>query len=122
MQRVKGAYWYDGEYNNVLFNTPAVVDDRVSFTGASTFTVSVLPNNCGVRLRRRSDKVNSQQRANVFGGGLLVKELPWYSVDYEKTHRDIRWFDSGFEISKAYTQGKAKVRIRIEFVDSKTAS
>jgi hypothetical protein len=50
----------------------------------------------------------------------LVTERPWYSVDYEKTYRNIRWFDSDFEIPKAYTQGKHKIKIRIEFVSSKT--
>jgi hypothetical protein len=120
IRRVHGAYWYDGEYNNVLFKTPAIEDDGVSFNGAGTFVVSILPNNRGVRLRRRSDKENNRQQARVFIDGRLVTERPWYSVDYEKVYRNIRWFDSDFEIPEAYTQGKDKISIRIEFVSSKT--
>jgi hypothetical protein len=120
VQRVKGAYWYDGEFNNVLFKTPATVDDGVSFTGSSTFTVAISPENRGVRLRRRCDKENNRQEARVFIDGRLVTERPWYSVDYEKTYRDIRWFDSDFDVPEKYTRGKSKITIRIEFVSSKT--
>jgi hypothetical protein len=120
VQRVRGAYWYDGEFNDVLFKTPAIFDDGVSCTGTSTFIVSILPGNCGIRLRRRCDKSNNQQLARVFVDGRLVIERPWYSVDYEKTYRNIRWFDADFEIPEAYTQGKDRIKIRIEFVSSKT--
>lgn len=120
VQRTNGAYWYDGEYNNVLFKTPATVDDGVSFTGDSTFTVAVSPDNQGIRLRRRSDKANNRQEARVFIDGQLVTERPWYTVDYEKTYRNIRWVDSDFEVPKKYTQGKSRVTVRIEFVSSAT--
>jgi len=116
VRRVKGAYWYDGEFNNVLFKTPAIEDDGVSFTGSSTFTVSISPTNEGIRLRRRSDKANNRQEARVYVDGRLVTERPWYSVDYEKTYRDIRWFDSDFEVPASYTKGKSQVTIRIEYV------
>lgn len=120
VQRLQRAYWYDGEFNNVLFKTPAIVDDGVSFTGQSTFIVTISRDNCGVRLRRRCDKENNRQRAHVFIDGRLVTERPWYSVDFEKTYRDIRWFDSDFEIPETYTKGKSKITVRIKFVDSKT--
>ena len=122
MRRVRGAYWYDGEFNDVLFKAPAIPDAGVSFTGASAFTISILPDNCGVRLRRRCDKANNRQRANVFVDGRLVTERPWYSVDYENTYRKIRWLDSDFEIPKGYTEGKNKISIRIEFVSSETGT
>jgi hypothetical protein len=120
VQRTKGAWWYDGEFNNVLFKTPAIVDDGVSFTNSSTFDVTISPDNQGVRLRRRCDKENNRQEARVFVDGRLVAERPWYSVDYEKTYRDIRWFDSDFEIPPSYTKGKSKITVRIEFVSSET--
>jgi hypothetical protein len=120
VQRTNGAWWYDGEYNNVLFKTPAIVDDGVSFTNSSTFTVAILPDNRGVRLRRRCDKENNRQEARVFVDGQLVTERPWYSVDYEKTYRGIRWVDSDFEVPAKYTRGKSKINVRIEFVGSKT--
>lgn len=120
IQRLQGAYWYDGEFNNVLFKTPAIVDDGVSFTGESSFTVSISPDNRGVRLRRRCDKNNNRQQARVFIDGILVTERPWYSVDFEKTYRGIRWLDSDFEVPETYTKGKSKITVRISFIDSKT--
>jgi hypothetical protein len=32
-------WWYDSEYNNVLFQTPAIVDDGISY-----WVYSYLPN------------------------------------------------------------------------------
>jgi len=120
VNQVHGTYWYDGEFNNVLFKTPAIVDDGLSFIGSSTFTVAISPDNRGVRLRRRCDKENNRQRAMVFIDGQMVTERPWYSVDYEKTYRNIRWFDSDFEVPENYTRGKNKITVRIEFVSSKS--
>ena len=120
VEPVQGNWWYDGEFNNVLFKTPATADSGVSFTNSSTFTVAISPDNRGVRLRRRCDKANNRQEARVYIDGRLVTERPWYSVDYEKTYRGIRWFDSDFEVPKSYTQGKSKITVRIEFVSSQT--
>jgi hypothetical protein len=120
VQRRQGEYWYDGEFNNVLFNTPAIADDGVSFTRSSTFRIAISPRNQGIRLRRRTDKENNRQRANVFIDGRLVTERPWYSVDHEKTYRGIRWFDSDYDVPAAYTKGKSQVTVRLEFVSSKT--
>jgi Protein of unknown function (DUF2961) len=120
VQRTNGDWWYDGEYNNVLFKTPPTVDDGVSFTNNCTFNVSISPDNQGVRLRRRADKANNRQEARVYIDGQLVTERPWYSVDYEKTYRGIRWFDSDFEVPAKYTKGRYKINVRIEFVGSQT--
>ncbi|HTV39738.1 MAG TPA: DUF2961 domain-containing protein [Candidatus Sulfotelmatobacter sp.] len=115
-----GDWWYDGEFNNVLFKTPAIADDGVSFTNSSTFRVSISPDNQGVRLRRRSDKANNRQEARVFIDGQLVTERPWYTVDYEKAFKNIRWFDSDFDVPAKYTKGKSRITVRIEFVSSET--
>ena len=115
-----GNWWYDGEFNNVLFKTPAIADDGVSFTNSNTFTVAISTDNQGVRLRRRSDKANNRQEARVFIDGQLVTERPWYTVDYEKAYRNIRWFDSDFEVPAKYTRDKNKINVRIEFVSSET--
>ena len=120
VEPVKGDWWYDGEFNNVLFKTPAITDGGFSFTGSSAFTVSISPENRGVRLRRRTDKANNRQEARVYIDGQLVTERPWYSVDFEKTYRDIfAGFDSDFfEIPKRYTAGKSHINVRVEFVNS----
>lgn len=120
VRRVRGEWWYDGELNNVLFKTPAIADDGASFTNSSAFTVAILPDNCGVRLRRRCDKANNRQEARVYIDGQLVAERPWYSVDYEKTYRGIRWFDSDFQVPERYTRGKSKLNVRVEFVGSQS--
>ena len=120
VQPETGSWWYDGEFNNVLIRTPAITDDGVSFTNSSTFTVAISPDNQGVRLRRRTDKANNRQEARVFIDGQLVTERPWYSVDYEKTYRGIRWFDSDFEVPANYTKGKSKITVRIELVSSES--
>jgi hypothetical protein len=114
-----GMYWYDGEFNNVLFKTPPIEDDGVSLTGYSQFTVKIDPANRGVRIRRRTDKENNRQRANVYVDDQLVSERPWYSVDYEKTYRDIRWLDTDFEIPSRYTEGKNSIKLKIEYVSGK---
>lgn len=119
-RHVHGEWWYDGEFNNVLFKTPATADDGMSFTNSSTFTVAISPDNQGVRLRRRSDKANNRQEARVFIDGQLVTERPWYTVDYEKAFRNIRWFDSDFDVPARYTKGKSKITVRIEFVSSES--
>jgi hypothetical protein len=120
VEPIKGAWWYDGEFNNVLFKTPATTDSGISLTNDSTFTVAISPDNRGVRLRRRCDKANNRQEARVYIDGRLVAERPWYNVDYEKTYRGIRWFDSDFEVPERYTEGKSKITVQIQFVSSQT--
>lgn len=111
---VSGKFWYDGELNNVLFPTPAIEDDGVSFAGSSKFKVKIDPENRGVRVRRRLDKNINQQKANVYVDGKLVTERPWYTVDHYRTFRDIRWVDSDFEIPAKYTAGKSEITLTIE--------
>lgn len=115
----KGSFWYDGEFNNVLSKASPVEDDGVSFNGYSQFRVKIDPANRGVRIRRRTDKENNRQRANVYVDDNLITERPWYTVDYEKTYRNIRWPDSDFEIPAKYTEGKNSVTLKIEYVSGK---
>jgi hypothetical protein len=120
VRHVHGDWWYDGELNNVLFKSPAITDDGVSLTNCSTFIVASSPDNQGVRLRRRCDKANDRQEARVYIDGQLVTERPWYTVDYEKAYRNIRWIDSDFDVPAKYTREKSKITVRIEFISSET--
>ena len=122
VRRVTGNWWYDGDLNNVLFAAPPIADDGQSFSGSTTFSVNIAPANRGVRLRRRTDKANNRQLARVYVDGKLVSERPWYTVDFEKAYRSIRWADTDFEIPEKYTRGKRSLRIRIEHVDSQRGS
>ncbi len=98
-----------------------IKDDGVSFTNNSTFTVAISPDNHAAWLCAAATMyVNNRQEARVYIDGRLVTERPWYSVDYEKTYRGIRWFDSDFEVPQRYTQGRFKINVRIEFVGSQT--
>lgn len=113
-ERQSGAYWYDGEYNNVLFRHPALADDGRRVRGASEFEVQLAADNRGIRLRRRTDKDNNRQLARVYVDGQRVTERPWYFVDYESVFNGIRWYDTTFEIPAKYTAGKKMVRLKIE--------
>ncbi|HTQ12092.1 MAG TPA: DUF2961 domain-containing protein, partial [Fimbriimonadaceae bacterium] len=119
-ENVKGDWWYDGEENDVLYKLPPIADNGVSTDKGSEFTLRLDPANHGVSLRRRTDKENNQQLARVYVDGEPVTERPWYSVDFERTFRDIRWFDSDFEIPERYTRGKRSIRVRIQLMSSKT--
>ncbi len=116
----QGQWWYDGEENNVLVPAPAIIDDGISTDQGSEFKVRISPDNRGVRLRRRTDKENNRQLARVYIDGGLVEERPWYSVDFERTFRDIRWLDTDFEAPAKYTAGKSELTVRIEPVSSET--
>ena len=50
--------------------------------------------------------------------GQRVIERPWYSVDFERTYRNIRWADTDFEVPARYTRGKNQVTVKIEFASS----
>jgi hypothetical protein len=110
----KCAYWYDGEFNNVLYSVPAIVDEGNYFEGYSQFTVAIDPQNKGVKLRRRMNKQVNRQLARVYVDEELVSERPWYSLDFEETYKLIRWYDTDFEIPEKYTRGKDQITIRIE--------
>jgi len=119
---ITGNYWYDGELNNVLFKHPAISDNGRSVRGSSEFVVKIDQANEGVRLRCRTDKENNRQLAKVYVDGKLITERPWYTVDYEKTFRGIRWYDTSFEIPAKYTAGKKKIRVKLDHVSSENGS
>ncbi len=80
------------------------------FTGYSSFTIKISPQNIGVRLRRRSDQINPGQCARVFVDGEEVSERLWFFADRNPYKR---WLDDEFEIPLRFTTGKSSIQVRI---------
>jgi hypothetical protein len=100
-----------------------VADNGRSFDRYCEFKVKLSPDNKGVRLRGRINRLgNGIQTANVYVDGKLMP-TPWYIFTYsEQANRKDRsfdgWFDSEYEIPAAHTAGKKQAEIRIEHVQS----
>jgi hypothetical protein len=76
--------------------------------GEITFTLSLDPQNEGVRIRRRLDQAIGRQRADVFVDGEYAGT--WYHADQNPY---LRWFDSDFDIHPKFTRGKEQINIRL---------
>lgn len=74
-----------------------------------TFTLTIDPNNAGVRLRRRLDQKLGQQLADIFVNGQYLGR--WYWPDQNPWKR---WVDDDLEIPAAITAGQDTLEIRIE--------
>lgn len=90
-----------------------VSDDGRAFTGSSTFTMAINPNNAGVILRRRFDQGIINQKANILVNGTLVGT--WYQAGGNSTSR---WRENDFQIPASFTHGKRSITITIQFVSS----
>jgi hypothetical protein len=92
-----------------------------AFNGASRFTVAVDPDNNGVRLRKRINRLgNGVQTAEVLVDGTPV-ERPWHIVTLAQSpaeHPLDGWFDSEFEIPASHTRGKDRIEVEIRYVAS----
>ena len=100
--------YYEGDDDDVLIS-----DDGRAFLDYSEFTVSIEPENNGVKLRRRLDNVIGNQKAEVYVDGNKVGI--WYIPG---SNLSKRWLDSDFEIPLRFTQNKNSIRIKIKFIDS----
>ena len=117
--RVAGVIWrgeLTSRYEDDV-STP-LTDRGVAHHGTSEFTVAIRPDNCGVRLRRRSDQQQGQQQARVVVDGVPVTERTWYFAD-RNPHR--RWLEDEFEIPASYTRNKEKIRVRMEYLSGSDA-
>ncbi len=90
---------------------PRITDDGRAFTGTSTFTVAIDPDNQGVQVTRRFDTVSTDQRADVLVDGQKVAE--WTPVDSPGT-----WVDQTIELPASVTAGKSEVTITNDFVSA----
>lgn len=104
---------YDGYERDYEYD--ACQDDGRAFAGNSEFTVAISPANHGVKIRRRLFRSgNGQQRAYVYVDGVRVNERPWDVCTLSSAPFYQGWLDADFEIPAAYTQGKRKVRLRVQ--------
>jgi hypothetical protein len=89
----------------------SVVDDGRAFTGSSTFTVAIDPDNTGVQLTRRFDTVSADQRAKIFVDGVEV-------AAWEPVPGSGGWVDQTVELPESATAGKSEITIKNEFVSA----
>ncbi|MFC7405869.1 glycoside hydrolase family 172 protein [Georgenia alba] len=88
-----------------------VTDDGRAFTGSSTFTVAVDPDNEGVRLTRRFDTISTDQRATVWVDGEQVGT-------WEPVGPALGWVTQTVDLPASVTAGKDEITIRNEFVSA----
>lgn len=112
--RVEGQTW-QGELTSACEDDVSTVRSSSgrAFTGCSEFTVTIRPDNDGVRLRRLGDQKFGRQRVRVCVDGVPVTEGTWYQPD-RNTHR--RWVEDEFMIPAVYSRGKSRITLRLEHV------
>ncbi len=110
MYQLSAAYEY-------LVHNPLITLAGSSTNTEASFTMALDPHNVGAFLRRTFDYCVPNQRANIYVDGHFAGT--WYSagsshsVDIDGQRRC--WRDEEFPLPVALTQGKAAVRIRIQF-------
>lgn len=98
-----GNYAYEGDDDRTLIS-----DNGDGQKGYSQFSVSISPNNNGVRIRRRLDYSVPDQKADVYVDSSLVGT--WYRAGSNST---LRWRDEDFNIPASFTFGRSKITIKI---------
>lgn len=76
--------------------------------GEIRFVAATLPDNGGVRLRRRIDQNSPRQAADVYVDGKPAGT--WYHPDQNPY---LRWFDSEFDLPANLTRGKRALKISL---------
>lgn len=89
-------------------------DDGRAFRDSSAFTLSIAPDNSGVKLRRRISRIGHavQTAAVRIDGALLPK--PWHVVTFGTADVNT-WQDADYEIPAVYTHGKSNFRVSIQY-------
>ncbi len=113
-------YEYQGDFDAWGTNNQdkLVTDNGRIVSGTSQFTVTILPDNDGVRLMRRMDQ-STIQLARVFVDNVEVTESRYYTpINYRSGEgfydTDQLFRDVEFEIPAAYTAGKSSIVVRME--------
>ncbi|MCC3373570.1 glycoside hydrolase family 172 protein [Cohnella sp. REN36] len=105
------AYQYEGVKVNEL-----ITDRGRAFTGYSTFTLDLNPDNEGALLRRRFDQTIENQSAKIYVDDAYAGI--WYRAGSNGTHS---WRDDDFPIPSALTKGKDRIRVKVAYVDTSVA-
>ncbi|WP_127572210.1 glycoside hydrolase family 172 protein [Georgenia faecalis] len=92
--------------------SPTITDDGRAFTGSSTFTAAIDPDNDGVRLTRRFDTISTDQRASVSVDGVVVGE--WVPI----AGAPGQWTDQTVELPASATAGRSEITITTTFVSA----
>ena len=101
-QNLSKTFFYEGIHDETF-----VKDNGESLTNCN-FTLSVNPNNNGVRLVRRLNYGAKNQKAGVYVDNVYAGE--WYNPGW---NIDKQWLDSFFEIPSHLTAGKSTLSISI---------
>jgi len=88
-----------------------VTDDGRAYKGYAQFIMRITNVNDGVRLVRRMDYIISNQKGNVYVDEDYVGQ--WYNPGGYSG-----FYDSSFDIPKAFTDGKNSITVKVEFVSS----
>ena len=110
---------YRGEDDTIV---KELEDDGRAFSGYSEFTVTILPENNGVLLRRRINHDNGQQKVVVYVDD--QKTGVWYDANEKISYReygdevDRFWRDIDYNIPAQFTSGKSRITIRLEYVSA----
>ena len=81
---------------------------RTHSGGEIRFKAATLPNNDGIRLRRRLDQNGLPQAADVYVDGDFAGT--WY---HSNQNTFLRWYDSEFDLPASLTRGKNSINIRL---------
>ena len=107
-----------GAVDEIRLRLPEIVgapdpvdDDGRAFTGSSTFTVAIDPDNDGVALTRRLDTISEAQRADVYVDGEQV-------ASWEPVNQPGLWVDQTVRLPASATAGKSEITVRNEFVSA----
>ena len=98
---------YEGTYNKTEVTQSYVT---YGMGAATTFQVTIDPENDGIRLLRTSNQQQPRQLAEVFVDGQKVSERRWYHASHNS---HMQWLDDSFFIPASYTRGKSTVTITI---------
>ncbi len=77
--------------------------------GGSQFTVSIDPDNYGVKLRRRLNHAVADQEANISVDGQYVGI--WRDAGYNTSYKT--WLESDFHIPHEFTRGKSSITVSV---------